>query len=425
MLVKNPKVIVRPRQHYALIKNLETGVLGHLNDTAYFIWKCLDYTKNKDLIANTLAKNSQTSIASIRKDVEDILELFQAQNFCYDDDQINPSESQTLPLSWNDLWPKYTGPAINKISFVITSQCNFSCRHCYISPEVPDTMVLDDWQQVIQDLQEMGCLHVLINGGEPFIVPWIWPLLDSLEDAGLAFEINTNGSLLTEDKVKKLSKYNMLTVLSISIYGLKKETYNYVTNRNGDPEDILKIANHAKNMGLKAEVKYIAMQGNISNLTLIPKVEQEIGLPINHQFNLIHRCNDGQVKVLKENIHLKDLKQIAQQNLLKFSINNNPLNHCGLERCSINSNGDVSICEMMSKTPLGNIHQESLPSIWLRQEKSWHPLTSSPICLKCDLQKYCARCDGISFLEGLTEQGVAKEVPYLCANAKILAQTLG
>lgn len=425
MLVKNPKVMVRPRHQYALIKNLESGVLGQLNDTAYFIWKCLDYTTNHEIIANALATNSQTSVDLVSKDVKNTLELFLANNFCYKDDRPeNPSTREPLQLSLNDLWPKYTGPAINKTSFVITSKCNFSCRHCYISPDVPDTMTLDDWRQVIDDLKEMGCLHVQINGGEPFIIPWIWPLLDSLENAGLAFEINTNGSLLDEDKLKKLSKYHMLTSLSISIYGFNRETFFYITNRDQNPEDILKIVSKAKKMGLQTELKYIAMQGNISDLYLLPKIEKKIRLPINHKFNLIHRCNDGQANVLEENINPKDLKKLAQQNLLQFSKTNNPLIHCGLERCSINSNGDVSICEMMSNRPLGNVHRESLPSIWLRQEKSWQPLTSSPICLKCDLQKYCARCDGISYLESLTEQGVAKEVPYLCAYAKILAQVL-
>lgn len=426
MLVKNPKVMVRPRHQYALIKNLESGVLGKLNDTAYFIWKCLDYTTNQDVIANALATNSQTSVDLVSKDVKNILELFLANNFCYKDDRPeNPSTREPLQLSLNDLWPKYTGPTINKISLVITSKCNFRCQHCYISPNISDTMTLDDWRQVIEDLKEMGCLHVQINGGEPFIIPWIWRLLNLLENAGLAFEINTNGSLLTEDKLKKLSKYHMLTLISISIYGFKKETFYHVTNRHRNPEDILQIASKAKKLGLPIELKYMAMQSNISDLNLLPKVEKEIGLPINHQLNLIHRRNDGQAKVLEENIHPEDLKKLAQQNLLQFSKTNNPLTHCGLERCSINTNGDVSICEMMSNKPLGNIYQENLSSIWLRQEKSWQPLTSSPICLQCDLQKYCARCDGISFLEGLTEQGVAKEVPYLCANAKILAQVLG
>ena len=63
-------------------------------------------------------------------------------------------------------------PLISNIQFELTSKCNERCIHCYIPNEKKNNginMPTVKVKNIIDQLAEMGGLHVTFSGGEAFM----------------------------------------------------------------------------------------------------------------------------------------------------------------------------------------------------------------------------------------------------------------
>lgn len=438
MLIKNPRLVIRTRGEYFIIKNLNTGNIGSLNPEGYFIWQCLDFTDKPQVIAENLSATYQIDFDHALADVSAMLDIFLAHGLLKDTESavtpnentsmrepvqvsVSPDSGKFLPVTKPDLSRAYPGPFINKAGLVVTSKCNFSCNHCYIDPGVQDNVPLVAWKRAIHELKAMGCLEIMITGGEPLLLPWLWELLDLIEEEKFRFSINTNGSLLDQTKIKRLKQYSFLDFVSVTIYGLTNETFTKVTNRHLDASQILQNCRDLLAAGIKGDLKFFAMQSNLSDLPFLEEFAEKYGVQFVNKVNLIHPACDGNMKPLAENLSPEQIAELVKKNQLALSTNFNPLVHCGLERCSINSNGDVSMCEMVDKFIFGSILNESLQAIWQRQAQKHTPYQSSPACIKCTVQRFCPRCDGLSYLSGAINDNIAGEVPSLCKYAHAIA----
>ena len=101
-------------------------------------------------------------------------------------------------------------------------KCNLRCQGCYaaeyekeegLSPEIID--------KIIKEGKEIGCSFFTILGGEPFIYPHLFEMLEKHKDC--YFQIYTNGTLLTDEAIKKLAKFGN-AALMFSLEGFKKDT---------------------------------------------------------------------------------------------------------------------------------------------------------------------------------------------------------
>jgi MoaA/NifB/PqqE/SkfB family radical SAM enzyme len=103
-----------------------------------------------------------------------------------------------------------------------TLHCNLRCQGCYTlgygtKPEVPYELV----KRVLAECQEMGIHFVTVLGGEPFVYPDLFKMIE--EHPQIFFQVYTNGTLMTHEKAKRLSKLGNVMVV-ISIEGYEEET---------------------------------------------------------------------------------------------------------------------------------------------------------------------------------------------------------
>ena len=118
-------------------------------------------------------------------------------------------------------------------TFELIPACNMNCRMCYIrtTPNVMKSqgpmLTAKEWIEIASEAREKGLLYLLLTGGEPFLYPEFEQLYSWLGESGIVVMLNTNGTLLTEERADLLLKYPPRKV-NISLYGASEETYGEV-----------------------------------------------------------------------------------------------------------------------------------------------------------------------------------------------------
>jgi sulfatase maturation enzyme AslB (radical SAM superfamily) len=86
--------------------------------------------------------------------------------------------------------------------------CNYKCKYCFVDSLEQKTMSFEDIKSVLNKLKKFGVVKLLITGGEVFLHPNIMDIIDFAHKLGFKLNVQTNGSLMNEEKAKKLSTYD-------------------------------------------------------------------------------------------------------------------------------------------------------------------------------------------------------------------------
>ena len=99
----------------------------------------------------------------------------------------------------------------------ILNSCQLRCTGCWVDIEHPRAMMtLEELNKVINDAKAHGNSFFGILGGEPFMHPQLFEMLEAHPDC--YFQIFTNGQMITKPVAERLRKVGNATVL-ISIEG--------------------------------------------------------------------------------------------------------------------------------------------------------------------------------------------------------------
>jgi MoaA/NifB/PqqE/SkfB family radical SAM enzyme len=91
----------------------------------------------------------------------------------------------------------------------LTYRCQLHCPHCYAAVEVRgggDEMSTAEVKSVLDELQAIGVLQVVFTGGEPLLRGDAIELVAYAHRLGLITRLNSNGLLLTDDRVGELRR---------------------------------------------------------------------------------------------------------------------------------------------------------------------------------------------------------------------------
>ena len=110
---------------------------------------------------------------------------------------------------------------------ILTSECNYKCSFCN-HPQMTqvDRMSLEKWKEILGSLKDwLGWYRINFLGGEPFMYPELFPLLEFCRDNGITAGITTNGWFLTEKNCKRLGEMDLFNI-SLSVDGFKPEIHD-------------------------------------------------------------------------------------------------------------------------------------------------------------------------------------------------------
>lgn len=99
----------------------------------------------------------------------------------------------------------------------IINSCNLRCQGCWVDVAAKqEAMTPEAFQRLVAEAREMGNVFFGIVGGEPFMHPRLFELLEPHPDC--YFQVFTNGQFITDEKAKCLRKLGNVTPL-ISVEG--------------------------------------------------------------------------------------------------------------------------------------------------------------------------------------------------------------
>ncbi|MDR1324632.1 MAG: radical SAM protein [Treponema sp.] len=139
------------------------------------------------------------------------------------------------------------------MTLILTHRCNFRCVYCYNSSGQgagADELSTGQWVSLIEEARDMGVLKCTLTSGEPLIHQGFFDILAALQRSNIITYICTNGSLITEETVRKLKDLDV-PLIQISLDSPISTVHGTVTDSRSSFPVIIK----AIRMLVEAEIK--------------------------------------------------------------------------------------------------------------------------------------------------------------------------
>lgn len=138
--------------------------------------------------------------------------------------------------------------------WAVTTRCNCRCYFCKVWRKPVIEPSLDQALQTVDTLDKMGCYSLSITGGEPLLYPHIEEVVKYAHEKGFIVQINTNGSLLTEN-VSKISEADLVTIS----LDYPNEKYDKVRDHPHLFQKALKGANACRRANLRVDLSTLLL----------------------------------------------------------------------------------------------------------------------------------------------------------------------
>ena len=339
-------------------------------------------------------------------------------------------------------------------TFELSPVCNFACKMCYVRKTEKEVqnhnrsmMSLEQWLQIAKEAKEAGMLFLLLTGGEPFLWPHFWELYEALTEMGFIITINTNGSLIDDEVIRRLQKKPPKR-LHITLYGASDATYERLCGVKGVFENIHKTIKKLKAAGILIKLNSSVTPSNKEDMEEIIRYAKEQDLmldmatymfpPIRRNTQMVgenHRfteeeyahCHMKQFRLIQgEEKYLRMLKQVKEKSVPPLGLDESCVDPVdGKIRCRagkaafwITWDGFMTPCGMMLE-PKVDLYDNDFNSAWKKIVDISQKVSVSGVCDTCPNKGLCNTCAAIA----MAETGSTKGIPtYLCKAVEVFQE---
>ncbi|PVX24752.1 MAG: radical SAM/SPASM domain-containing protein [Candidatus Bathyarchaeum sp.] len=327
-----------------------------------------------------------------------------------------------------------------------TYKCNLKCKHCYSdSGNVSKTeLSTEEAMAVVDQVADFGVTSLAFSGGEPLMRKDFFEVARHAVDAGLYVSLATNGTLLTEENVRKLKDIGVHYV-EVSVDGANAKTHDFFRGKTGAFEQTMQGLKNCMNKNICTCIAITGTKNNLKEIPAVLEMAENMGIDRFTLFNFIPTGRGKEIVAADPspqereqllrffNTKLSEDHKIAilstTPQLARVALQNcsptqediiMPLAHmeatkinkrakaladfiggCGAGRlyCAISPEGDVQPCVFMPLV-VGNLKTERLEDIWLNS-KVFKDLRNRENlkgrCGKCEYKFVCGGCRARAF----------------------------
>jgi len=192
-------------------------------------------------------------------------------------------------------------PLPTELQVEVTGACNLACRMCLVRyrPKLgkrEGAMCFHTFRALVDELPHLE--KVTLQGlGEPLLAPDLFRMIEYASARGIRMGFNTNGTLLTRDRVERLVAAG-LEWLHISLDGASAETYEGIRAGSSFARVRANVLGLVETMQrLRAErpllsLVFVAMRRNVAELPALVRLAAEWGISGVYVQNLSHSFSD-------------------------------------------------------------------------------------------------------------------------------------
>jgi radical SAM protein with 4Fe4S-binding SPASM domain len=162
----------------------------------------------------------------------------------------------------------------------LTRRCNLSCAHCYTDShdkEYEGELTTPEALAVIDDVSEFGVPVILFSGGEPLLRPDLFELITYARDKGIRGVLSTNGTLITQDVVRKLKEFG-LSYVGVSL-DVTEQVHDKFRGKKGAFKDALRAIQYCLDEGLRVGVRMTLTRYNHDDIDDVFRILEEESIP--------------------------------------------------------------------------------------------------------------------------------------------------
>lgn len=293
----------------------------------------------------------------------------------------------------------------------LTYRCNERCVHCYIDDPTRESLELqfEDYKKVLDELREMGCMSILLTGGEPTLHKDFLRIARYAKQLGIIVDIYTNGLFFSEELLDELVELKPNSV-SFSLYGSRAEVHDAVTLIPGSFEKSLKSMMMCKCAGLDVYIKTVVMKPTAADYENLRRLGKRLNIDVISSTSVMdtHKGKCG------ERFRLMDEDEYQRILEIEYQYGDYPAEAArqdrseticfsGLNALSVDPFGAIHPCNAHPMV-LGNVKSDSLKEIW-EHSQELHSLRAirfnqlSEKCGSCEDKNWCGLCMGSAIKE--------------------------
>ena len=311
--------------------------------------------------------------------------------------------------SCKELWGSYEKELIEQyvqrkqpfsVCLELTPLCNFSCPMCYIrlTPEQMraqgEPLSTERWKQIIDEVSNMGALHLEMTGGEILTRADFPELYEYAYRKGLLINLKTNGYLLTEKTLLLLERCKPRLV-EITLYGSSDKTYQAFC---GVPDGFSVVSRNIEFLqewGIRVETPMTVTKRNQADEEAVRAWAEQRGIHFSSYTGLIRPIRTAERDVSELWVQPTEAESSITENMRFRSYtpsNRNPL-FCrgfGAKFC-VSWDGRMTLCNGFTMI-WEDVRAGSLQAAFSRLNERLSCLKRPKACDNCRYIDFCVAC---------------------------------
>ena len=185
---------------------------------------------------------------------------------------------------------KRTGKKAPRIvAWEITRSCNLSCAHCRAAAEFGSyagELSLEQCKAVIDDIATITNPILIITGGEPFMRPDIWDIIDYARERGCMPVVGTNGTIVTEEIAHKMAEHGIRR-MSVSLDFPTAAEHDGFRGQQGSFNAAIRGIRLAQQAGVGVQINMTVTKKNAERMEEMHDLSQQLDAVAFHPFLLV------------------------------------------------------------------------------------------------------------------------------------------